>query len=278
MKGAQGIRYNQIANFLGAKLNPSHGQTALFTDHHSDVTSIEMDAAMQLWAGVDMRVFMVFISSKTLRQVLDCNRDVFSDSSENKKVKLVPMEVNSSQIQGKKRLIYYDFFESMFGNMIIGSSSKGVCHLMFYQDIHEALRGLQQQFPNAQIIARQDRYQDQVKNFLAGTKGLKEGLTLHLQGTPFQFQVWQALLNIPSGVLSTYGAIAKYLKNPLASRAVGTAVGANPIAVLIPCHRVLGASGSMGQYRWGTIRKMALIGWEAVKIHTQKSEKLLKFV
>jgi|TARA_B110000305_G_scaffold134937_1_gene150681 AraC family transcriptional regulator of adaptative response/methylated-DNA-[protein]-cysteine methyltransferase len=278
VKGAQGIRYDQIANFLGAKLNPSHGQTALFTDHHSDVTSIEMDAAMQLWAGVDMRVFMAFISSKTLRQVLDCNRDVFSDSSENKKVKLVPMEVNSSQIQGKKRLIYYDFFESMFGNMIIGSSSKGVCHLMFYQDIHEALRGLQQQFPNAQIIARQDRYQDQVKNFLAGTKGLKEGLTLHLQGTPFQFQVWQALLNIPSGVLSTYGAIAKYLKNPLASRAVGTAVGANPIAVLIPCHRVLGASGSMGQYRWGTIRKMALIGWEAVKIHTQKSEKLLKFV
>ena len=278
MKGAQGIRYDQIANFLGAKLNPSHGQTALFTDHHSDVTSIEMDAAMQLWAGVDMRVFMAFISSKTLRQVLDCNRDVLSDSSENKKVKLVPMEVNSSQIQGKKRLIYYDFFESMFGNMIIGSSSKGVCHLMFYQDIHEALRGLQQQFPNAQIIARQDRYQDQVKNFLAGTKGLKEGLTLHLQGTPFQFQVWQALLNIPSGVLSTYGAIAKYLKNPLASRAVGTAVGANPIAVLIPCHRVLGASGSMGQYRWGTIRKMALIGWEAVKIHTQKSEKLLKFV
>jgi AraC family transcriptional regulator of adaptative response/methylated-DNA-[protein]-cysteine methyltransferase len=278
VKGAQGIRYDQIANFLGAKLNPSHGQTALFTDHHSDVTSIEMDAAMQLWAGVDMRVFMAFISSKTLRQVLDCNRDVLSDSSENKKVKLVPMEVNSSQIQGKKRLIYYDFFESMFGNMIIGSSSKGVCHLMFYQDIHEALRGLQQQFPNAQIIARQDRYQDQVKNFLAGTKGLKEGLTLHLQGTPFQFQVWQALLNIPSGVLSTYGAIAKYLKNPLASRAVGTAVGANPIAVLIPCHRVLGASGSMGHYRWGTIRKMALIGWEAVKIHTQKSEKLLKFV
>ena len=85
MKEAQGIRYDQIANFLGAKLNPSHGQTALFTDHHSDVTSIEMDAAMQLWAGVDMRVFMAFISSKTLRQVLDCNRDVFSDSSENKK-------------------------------------------------------------------------------------------------------------------------------------------------------------------------------------------------
>ena len=113
---------------------------------------------------------------------------------------------------------------------------------------------------------------------MAGHKVQKEGLILHLRGTSFQLQVWEALLNIPSGALSTYGSIAKHLKNPLASRAVGTAVGSNPIAVLIPCHRVLGASGSMGQYRWGTIRKMALIGWEAVKIHTQKSEKLLKFV
>ena len=149
---------------------------------------------------------------------------------------------------------------------------------MFYQETHEALRRLQQQFPNAQIIARKDRYQEQVNKFLAGHKVQKEGLILHLKGTSFQLQVWEALLNIPSGALSTYGSIAKHLKNPLASRAVGTAVRSNPIAVLIPCHRVLGASGSMGQYRWGTIRKMALIGWEAVKIHTQKSEKLLKFV
>ena len=278
MKGAQGIRYDQIANFLGAKLNPSHGQTALFTDHHSDVTSIEMDAAMQLWAGVDMRVFMAFISSKTLRQVLDCNRDVLSDSSENKTVKLVPMEIKLYKKQIKKRVIHYDFIESIFGNMIIGSSSKGVCHLMFYHETHEALRRLQQQFPNAQIIARKDRYQEQVNKFLAGHKVQKEGLILHLKGTSFQLQVWEALLNIPSGALSTYGSIAKHLKNPLASRAVGTAVRSNPIAVLIPCHRVLGASGGIGQYRWGTVRKMALIGLEALKIHTQKSEKLLKFV
>ena len=113
---------------------------------------------------------------------------------------------------------------------------------------------------------------------MAGHKVHKEGLILHLKGTPFQLQVWETLLNIPSGALSTYGSIAKHLKNPLASWAVGTAVGSNPIAVLIPCHRVLRASGGIGQYRWGTVRKMALIGLEALKIHTQKSEKLLKFV
>ena len=103
-----------------------------------------MDAAMQLWAGVDMRVFMALISSKTLRQVLDCNRDVLSDSSENKTVKLVPMEIKLSKKQIKKRIIHYDFIESIFGNMIIGSSSKGVCHLMFYHETREALRRLQQ--------------------------------------------------------------------------------------------------------------------------------------
>lgn len=116
-----------------------------------------------------------------------------------------------------------------------------------------------------------------LKTFWTVLKGTRKDLPYIYMEHRFNLSM-AGLLNIPSGVLSTYGAIAKYLKNPLASRAVGTAVGANPIAVLIPCHRVLGASGSMGQYRWGTIRKMALIGWEAVKIHTQKSEKLLKFV
>ena len=101
MKGAQGIRYDQIANFLEVKLDAIQGQTALFTDHRSDVTTIEMDAAMQLWAGVDMRVFMAFISSKILCQILDRNWDVLSDSLEYKMVKLVPMEVKFSKYRVK---------------------------------------------------------------------------------------------------------------------------------------------------------------------------------
>jgi AraC family transcriptional regulator of adaptative response/methylated-DNA-[protein]-cysteine methyltransferase len=92
-------------------------------------------------------------------------------------------------------------------------------------------------------------------------------IKLHLNGTPFQLKVWQSLLNIPQGKLTTYGAIAKSIGSPKSSRAVGTAIGVNPIAYLIPCHRVIRSSGEMGGYMWGVTRKSAMIGWEAAKSH-----------
>ncbi len=88
---------------------------------------------------------------------------------------------------------------------------------------------------------------------------------MHLKGTDFQLKVWEALLKIPMGKLSTYGSIAKEIDNPKASRAVGTAIGDNPVAFLIPCHRVIQASGNIGGYMWGTTRKKAIIGWESAK-------------
>jgi AraC family transcriptional regulator of adaptative response/methylated-DNA-[protein]-cysteine methyltransferase len=90
----------------------------------------------------------------------------------------------------------------------------------------------------------------------------KDPLKLFVKGTPFQIKVWEALLKIPFGALTTYQSIATAIENPAAIRAVGTAVGANPIAFLIPCHRVILQEAIIGQYRWGTTRKKALIGWE----------------
>jgi AraC family transcriptional regulator of adaptative response/methylated-DNA-[protein]-cysteine methyltransferase len=88
-------------------------------------------------------------------------------------------------------------------------------------------------------------------------------IKLHLKGTPFQLKVWETLLKIPTGNLTSYGEIAKNMETPNASRAVGTAIGANPIAFLIPCHRVIQTTGNFGGYRWGNTRKTAIIGWEA---------------
>lgn len=88
-------------------------------------------------------------------------------------------------------------------------------------------------------------------------------IKLHLNATPFQLKVWEALLKIPLGHLTTYGAIAKEIAAPKASRAVGTAIGSNPVAFLIPCHRVIQATGNIGGYAWGNTRKTAMIGWEA---------------
>ncbi|MNT75939.1 Methylated-DNA--protein-cysteine methyltransferase [compost metagenome] len=92
---------------------------------------------------------------------------------------------------------------------------------------------------------------------------------LHLKGTEFQLKVWEALLKIPMGKLATYGNLAKQLQNPNASRAVGTAIGDNPVAFLIPCHRVIQSSGALGGYHWGLNRKTAMIGWEAAKMDIQ---------
>jgi AraC family transcriptional regulator of adaptative response/methylated-DNA-[protein]-cysteine methyltransferase len=92
-------------------------------------------------------------------------------------------------------------------------------------------------------------------------------IKLHLKGTEFQLKVWETLLKIPMGQLSTYGNIAKQIDIPKAARAVGTAVGDNPVAFLIPCHRVIQSSGIFGGYHWGAIRKTAMIGWEAAKTY-----------
>ena len=92
-------------------------------------------------------------------------------------------------------------------------------------------------------------------------------IKLHLKGTEFQLKVWESLLKIPMGELTTYGEIAKNIGNNKASRAVGTAIGSNPVAFLIPCHRVIQSSGHFGGYMWGTTRKTVIIGWEGAKTH-----------
>jgi AraC family transcriptional regulator of adaptative response/methylated-DNA-[protein]-cysteine methyltransferase len=93
-------------------------------------------------------------------------------------------------------------------------------------------------------------------------KGLPE-IKLHLKGTDFQLKVWDALLKIPAGRLSTYGSIGNQIDMPTASRAIGTAIGANPVGYLIPCHRVIQSTGEVGGYHWGPTRKAAMIAWEA---------------
>jgi len=90
-------------------------------------------------------------------------------------------------------------------------------------------------------------------------------IKLHLKGTDFQIKVWEALLKIPMGQLSTYKSIAQQIQSPRAFRAVGSAIGNNPVAFLIPCHRVIQSAGTFGQYHWGSTRKTAMIGWEAAK-------------
>ena len=167
---------------------------------------------------------------------------------------------------GKNLDIQYSFEESIFGNLLIATTHKGICHLAFCQDETDALIALQTKFPNARFTNKSDEFQQNALRIFQKDWTNLATIKLHLKGTDFQLKVWETLLKIPMGQLSTYGEIANQLANPKASRAVGTAIGSNPIAFLIPCHRVIQATGNLGGYMWGTTRKTAIIGWEAAQL------------
>ncbi len=123
-------------------------------------------------------------------------------------------------------------------------------------------------FPNAAYRHNSDAIQQQALHIFKTDWTQSEQIKLHPKGTAFQLKVWETLLRIPTGKLATYGAIAKQINKPAASRAVGTAIGDNPVAFLIPCHRVIRSGGEFGEYHWGSVRKTAIIGWEAALVET----------
>ena len=163
--------------------------------------------------------------------------------------------------------INYSFAESPFGEIIVASTPKGICHLAFFSDQAEGESTMKARFPNAYYQQMTDQIQQEALSFFEHDWNKFNQIKLHLQGTPFQLKVWDALLKIPSGKLSTYGSLAEKLENPKASRAIGTAIGSNPVAFLIPCHRVIQSSGKIGGYMWGNTRKSAIIGWEAAQLN-----------
>ncbi|MFA6456733.1 MAG: methylated-DNA--[protein]-cysteine S-methyltransferase [Bacteroidota bacterium] len=171
---------------------------------------------------------------------------------------------------GAELTLNYSFAETLFGNVIIASTPKGICHLAFSEDDTDALKELKHQFPAAQFVHRLDRIQQNALFIFTQDWKKLETIKLHLKGTAFQVKVWETLLKIPMGKCSTYGSVAKAIQHSKASRAVGTAIGENPVAFLIPCHRVIKSSGGFGNYHWGETRKIAMLGWETA--HTQTEQ------
>lgn len=172
---------------------------------------------------------------------------------------------------GADMTINYCFAESPFGKIMVASTHKGVCHMHFEEDEQKALYDLQARFPAALFHQITDKFQQDALFIFQEDWRQLDQIKLHLAGTVFQLKVWESLLKIPMGGLSTYGEIAKDIGNPKSSRAVGTAIGSNPVAFLIPCHRVIQSSGKVGGYMWGTNKKTAIIGWEAARTNGQNA-------
>jgi AraC family transcriptional regulator of adaptative response/methylated-DNA-[protein]-cysteine methyltransferase len=166
--------------------------------------------------------------------------------------------------------INYSFAKTPFGCMIVASTTKGICMMAFHDDQTRAFQELTTTFPKATFTKTIDPIQQNALSIFRYRDNILPNIKLHLKGTEFQLKVWNSLLKIPKGQLSTYGTIAHEIGHPKVARAVGTAIGSNPIAYLIPCHRVIQSSGSLSNYRWGTIRKTAMIGWEGVQTYEMR--------
>lgn len=169
-------------------------------------------------------------------------------------------------IKGAGLTIYEGWFSSPFGEVIAMGTNRGLCGLGFASEMgrDQARDDLVNRWPLALFEEKPNRLASWVEATFAG----KGNVDLHVMGAPLQIKVWEALMRIPSGYVTTYSNIAQSIQNPKAVRAVGTAVGRNPVSFIIPCHRVLRKSGELGGYHWGTPVKRAILAFEGARSET----------
>ncbi|MBU3025197.1 methylated-DNA--[protein]-cysteine S-methyltransferase [Zobellia galactanivorans] len=228
------------------------------------------------WAGVSPKKFLQFISVQHAKSILENSQTTLFETAyktglsgtgrlHDLFVKIEGMTPGEFKNKGENLSINHSFAQSPFGEIIVASTHKGICYMGFVDNRKIAFSALEKRFPKANFIQQTDDIQQNALQIYTQDWSKINKIKLHLKGTDFQLKVWEALLKIPEGNLVTYGSIANLIQNPKASRAVGTAIGNNPIAFLIPCHRVIQSTGLFGGYMWGSTRKTAIIGWEASK-------------
>ncbi|TKC10355.1 methylated-DNA--[protein]-cysteine S-methyltransferase [Pedobacter polaris] len=230
------------------------------------------------WAGVSPKKFLQYLSLNYAKDMLkDQQATLFDVAYEiglsgtgrlhDLFINIEGMTPGEFKNGGENLIINYSYFHTLFGNLLIASTSIGICYMAFADDEFIAFEELIKQFPKAKFNKQEDKIQEDALAIFNKDWTKNTTVKLHLKGTPFQLKVWETLLKIPKGNFTTYRAIAKAIGSSNASRAVGSAIGNNPVAFLIPCHRVIQSSGNFGQYHWGSVRKTALLGWEASQVN-----------
>lgn len=233
------------------------------------------------WAGVSPKRFLQYLTAAHARRLLDGSRSVMDVAwatglsgpgrLHDLTVHVHALSPGELQRAGEGVVVRHGRHPTPLGEVVVATTARGVCGLAFVDedDRGEALADLATHWPAATLL-----------HDAVGTRGAVEGLlqrdrpargVLDLQGTNFQLRVWEALLRVPEGALVTYARIAAAIGAPRAARAVGSAVARNPIAWLIPCHRVIRATGVLGAWRWGPVRKQMLIGREAALVERERT-------
>jgi len=272
------VNYHRIAvaiNFikLHFKEQPSLDEIAAVVG----VSRFHFQRLFSDWAGVSPKKFIQYLSLEHAKQLLKNNHATLLDAAyetglsgtgrlHDLFINIEGMTPGEYKNGGASLSINYCLAESPFGQIIVASTNKGICHMSFEEDENRALFNLKARFPHAAYHQVVDQLQQNALFIFQKDWSQIEQIKLHLNGTDFQLKVWETLLKVPLGSLTTYGAIAKCISKPRASRAVGTAIGNNPVGFLIPCHRVIQKSGNIGGYKWGDTRKSAIIGWEAPQV------------
>ncbi|WP_241280143.1 bifunctional helix-turn-helix domain-containing protein/methylated-DNA--[protein]-cysteine S-methyltransferase [Chryseobacterium cucumeris] len=274
------IDYNRIAKAIeyiqsNFRLQPSLEEVA----ENIHLSPAHFQKIFTDWAGTSPKKFLQFISLEHAKNLLKEEKASLFDTAyetglsstsrlHDLFVKIEGMSPAEYKNGGKSLSIHYSFSESPFGNLLVASTEKGICYMAFEDDKEKAFGELKQKFPNASFIEKQDALQKNALSIFDKDWTKLNTIKLHLKGTDFQLKVWESLLTIPMGKLSTYGSLAEKIGNPKASRAVGTAIGSNPVAFLIPCHRVIQSTAHLGGYRWGSDRKQLIVGWEGSHIYS----------
>ncbi|HET8737263.1 MAG TPA: methylated-DNA--[protein]-cysteine S-methyltransferase [Pricia sp.] len=277
MNEQQKLNYNRIAEAIeyiknNFKEQPNLDEVA----QKVNLSPFHFQRLFSEWAGTTPKKFLQYISLGHAKKLLKDQQATLFDTAfetglsgtgrlHDLFINIEGMTPAEYKKGGKNLSVKYSFAESPFGNLIVASTPKGVCYMAFNDDETNALNDLKQKFPNATFERKLDVIQQNALFIFQNDWSKLSEIKLHLRGTDFQLKVWETLLKIPSGQLSTYGHIAGQIGNPNASRAVGTAIGNNPVAFLIPCHRVIQSTGKIGGYMWGNTRKTAIIGWESAK-------------
>src|SRR6478609_8036879 len=231
------------------------------------------------WAGISPKRFLQFLTVDFLKEKLQQSKNLVEAaehaglSSQSRVYDLfttleavTPQEYKQ---RGSGIRIEYGMHETPFGVCLIGVTERGICWLSFIstdEDPKIELEKMKEHWHNSVFHQDQELTHEFIKQIF-GHEGTKAQSKLHVfvKGTNFQIKVWEALLKIPMGDVTTYQGIAESIQNPKAMQAVGSAVGSNHVAYLIPCHRVIRKDGILGEYRWSATRKKSIIGWEMAK-------------
>ncbi len=242
---------------------------------HLNLSPFHFQRLFRRWAGISPKRFLQFLTIEHAKRLLNESRSILDTTYESGLsgpgrlhdlfVAIDAVTPGEFKTQGFGLEISYGFHPSPFGECLLATTERGICGLSFVEadTRDEALAILRSRWKKAEVKESPQTTESLMDRiFPAGPENRKRSVSLLLKGTNFQIKVWEALLRIPPGFVCSYEDVAKHIGKPAGVQAVGNAVAANPVAYIVPCHRVIRKIGVFGNYRWGITRKKALIGWE----------------